>query len=848
MTTPLDLWVHGLMGVEERIGTCTADAVLMESSATHYEREYGPGVHAAELAVYTGSLYQSNRSSFRPLMRVKSGVRNLIAGGDGGDGGGVGSAGSAPGASPPPVPSQAGAVEESATGTLAAGRRTAKTPATALDTAHALTDARGGEELGEAGVVVHVKNLPELTRSTDTAVQLRALQETLRMDATRSASESAGGFRASEAEADVSKLSAAVGGGPLEISRPSAIYGENATMVRPHPGVERGQRPKMKLEHLDGADRAPRSAAPEPDFLEICRRLRDICDFYTSLSMMDTTNDFQRAVDRVRQIAMRQYETLGWRVGTLSSHAPDMTMAEQAYRVLQDAAHQAEIHHNFARAREIRRALESIDRTASSEWENLTMTYGALDALTTQAMQLPPATGAPPAAAPSTTMPPIERLQLSDPPHPIVPRLDLAFPEPAGGPGRGRLDPPPTASSTAPAPGAPFHVPPPVVDDFPIERSLLSGPLPAADDIPPAPRAPSHGPSPVDDALPVESALLSGRLPPGFNASRLIAGARRFPELGLARALEAGTLTLQTIDQMIRMRLVIGTRPGTDVDGSNAVHIAFLRHMKARFESAMRDAYPWRSDPRWLDHLRAMLRQHDSPHAPNPASAASLPDLDPTEIDRILATGEGALHPAPLPPPEAPGGSRAGPWADDAASARASPWTVDGTGCRGGPLGGRRGGYRGGRWGASPRRQPVAHPTAGDGRGADPGRHQPLFRAPRPRQTGPLHRDDTPCGNVGRRTAGVAERRDARLRPSGRGRRRAPVPAPAPRGNCPPVQVRARVARRAAQARGRPCRGARLDDQADARRARRPRPTPPRYRPIELHGRRGDARHRLERD
>ena len=41
VTTPLDLWVHGLMGVEERIGTCTADAVLMELGATHYEREYG---------------------------------------------------------------------------------------------------------------------------------------------------------------------------------------------------------------------------------------------------------------------------------------------------------------------------------------------------------------------------------------------------------------------------------------------------------------------------------------------------------------------------------------------------------------------------------------------------------------------------------------------------------------------------------------------------------------------------------------------------------------------------------------------------------------------------------------
>ena len=30
VTASLDLWVHGLMGVEERIGTCTADAVLME--------------------------------------------------------------------------------------------------------------------------------------------------------------------------------------------------------------------------------------------------------------------------------------------------------------------------------------------------------------------------------------------------------------------------------------------------------------------------------------------------------------------------------------------------------------------------------------------------------------------------------------------------------------------------------------------------------------------------------------------------------------------------------------------------------------------------------------------------
>ena len=196
VTTPLDLWVHGLMGVEERIGTCTADAVLTESSATHYEREYGPGVHAAGLAVYTGSLYQSSRSSFRPLMRVSSGVRNLIAGGDGGGAGGDAGAGGAPGASPPPVPAQTGAAAESASATLAAGRRVVEAPATALDSTDALTDARrvpleelvdsvdarAAEEMGEAGIVMRAEDLPELTRCADTAEQLGALRETLRVD------------------------------------------------------------------------------------------------------------------------------------------------------------------------------------------------------------------------------------------------------------------------------------------------------------------------------------------------------------------------------------------------------------------------------------------------------------------------------------------------------------------------------------------------------------------------------------------------------------------------------------------------------------------------------------------
>ena len=277
VTTPLDLWVHAVMGVEERIGTCIADAVLMELGATHYEREYGPGVHAAGLAAYAGSLYQSSRSTFRALMRVSSGVRNLIAGDSGGGGGGDAGAGAAPDASPPPVPAQTGTAVESVTETLAAGRSAVEAPETTLDSADGFTgarrvpleelvnpvDARAGEEMGEAGTVVRAQDLPELSRCAGTAEQLGALQETLRIDATEAASgsETAGGFRASELEGAGSRHPESGAGGALEIEPPSAVYGENARMVLPHPGNLRGGGPESRLGLLGGADRPPQSAA-----------------------------------------------------------------------------------------------------------------------------------------------------------------------------------------------------------------------------------------------------------------------------------------------------------------------------------------------------------------------------------------------------------------------------------------------------------------------------------------------------------------------------------------------------------------------------------------------------------
>ena len=99
-TAPLDVWVHGLVGMEERPGTCAADGLLFEVAGTLYEREYGPSVHVAAVARLQGTTVTTMKTGFRPLMKTALGVRNLIPGG----GGGGGSADAASPAAPPTPP------------------------------------------------------------------------------------------------------------------------------------------------------------------------------------------------------------------------------------------------------------------------------------------------------------------------------------------------------------------------------------------------------------------------------------------------------------------------------------------------------------------------------------------------------------------------------------------------------------------------------------------------------------------------------------------------------------------------------------------------------------------------
>ena len=98
VTAPADLWLCGLIGMEEKLGSAYADGALVELYRLAFEREYATGVHVAGAAVFSGTVHATMATGFRQLFKVATGVRDLTPGGntEGGDA-------PAPRAAPPPV-------------------------------------------------------------------------------------------------------------------------------------------------------------------------------------------------------------------------------------------------------------------------------------------------------------------------------------------------------------------------------------------------------------------------------------------------------------------------------------------------------------------------------------------------------------------------------------------------------------------------------------------------------------------------------------------------------------------------------------------------------------------------
>ena len=87
VTAPADLWLCGLIGMEEKVGSACADGALLELYRLAFEREYATGVHAAGAAVFSGTVHATMATGFRQLFKVSRGVRDLTPGGnaEGGD-------------------------------------------------------------------------------------------------------------------------------------------------------------------------------------------------------------------------------------------------------------------------------------------------------------------------------------------------------------------------------------------------------------------------------------------------------------------------------------------------------------------------------------------------------------------------------------------------------------------------------------------------------------------------------------------------------------------------------------------------------------------------------------------
>ena len=166
-TAPLDLWVHGLAGMEERPGTCAADGILCEFAGTLYERESGPSVHSALVARLDGTVATTMKTGFRPLFKTAIGVRNLIPGGGGGSGDASASAPAAPPASAGGEP--AGAVTLTAAGSGGAlGHGVARSG----DTEDIMSAARVAGSASESGDVESLRHPADTAENIDSLARI----------------------------------------------------------------------------------------------------------------------------------------------------------------------------------------------------------------------------------------------------------------------------------------------------------------------------------------------------------------------------------------------------------------------------------------------------------------------------------------------------------------------------------------------------------------------------------------------------------------------------------------------------------------------------------------------------
>ena len=316
-TAPLDLWVHGLVGMEERPGTCAADGLLFELAGTLYEREYGPSAHVAAVARHSGTVVTTMKTGFRPLMKVAMGVRNLIPGGGGG--------GDQASASSPAAPPVVGGGEAAGAVTL-----------TAVEGGGALgRGATGGVDTDEVVSVVRtLENASDATEAEDLhhpASTADNLDDLARVDVEET------GYRQ---VADI-------------YEQPVPVAAASESTPAPVPGRSPA-----------GADRTPPLNLTEPgtegyDFRKSYGSLRERNHFYRLDANWRGNFEMRDLLDGIDSRAIALFEGAG---GSLSDVTGDYrTRTSAIHTALAAMAEQPEIAADAERLADIRRAIDDLE-------------------------------------------------------------------------------------------------------------------------------------------------------------------------------------------------------------------------------------------------------------------------------------------------------------------------------------------------------------------------------------------------------------------------------------------------------------------------------------------------------
>ena len=80
LTVPLDISLVGLIGLEEKFGAALADAVMIELSITHFEREFVSAIYNIGVWTRTGMMHATLATTAFSLLKVSVGVRSLTPG------------------------------------------------------------------------------------------------------------------------------------------------------------------------------------------------------------------------------------------------------------------------------------------------------------------------------------------------------------------------------------------------------------------------------------------------------------------------------------------------------------------------------------------------------------------------------------------------------------------------------------------------------------------------------------------------------------------------------------------------------------------------------------------------